>query len=209
MTTPASVVPDDLVSPAERPWFDRLGNGLVVVLPARKPDPNGWGRGGPPHGGAWIHLGADGKVRAFTGKVEVGQGTRTALLLLIAEELALPISAIELTMGDTDVSPWDMGTFGSRSMADAGEHLRLTAAAMRAILCELGAARLGIVPESVELVDGQVHVRGHPAGGSLGMPSWSGEFIGLRWSRRPPDPLPRPSGPGPVGRRAGSKAARS
>lgn len=168
MTTPASVVPDDLVSPAERPWFDRLGNGLVVVLPARKPDPNGWGRGGPPHGGAWIHLGADGKVRAFTGKVEVGQGTRTALLLLIAEELALPISAIELTMGDTDVSPWDMGTFGSRSMADAGEHLRLTAAAMRAILCELGAARLGIVPESVELVDGQVHVRGHPAGGSLG-----------------------------------------
>ena len=113
-----ATAPFDLLAPGDRPYFDRLGPGLVVVLPAERPGAGDWGRGGPPHGGAWIHLGEDGRAHAFIGKVEVGQGTRTALSLLIAEELHLPLSAVELTMGDTDACPWDMGTFGSRSMPD-------------------------------------------------------------------------------------------
>ncbi|MGA8275095.1 MAG: molybdopterin cofactor-binding domain-containing protein [Thermoplasmata archaeon] len=168
MTTPPTPLPFDLLSPTERPFFDRLGNGLVVVLPARPPDPKGWGRAGPPHGGAWVHLGEDGKARAFTGKVEVGQGTRTALSLLVAEELSLPLSSVELTMGDTDVSPWDMGTFGSRSMPDAGEHLRLTAAATRTLVLELAAARLGVATGDVALSDGQATTRGAPSARSVG-----------------------------------------
>ncbi|MGA8710607.1 MAG: molybdopterin cofactor-binding domain-containing protein [Thermoplasmata archaeon] len=155
--------PFDRISPAERPYFDRLGNGLVVVLPPQAPGPGGWGRGGPPHGGAWIHLGEDGRARAFTGKADVGQGTRTALSLLVAEELCLPLSAVELTMGDTDVCPWDMGTFGSRSMPDAAQHLRLTGAATRKVLLELAAATLGLDPKDVELSEGQARGsgRGH------------------------------------------------
>ncbi|MCI4372027.1 MAG: molybdopterin-dependent oxidoreductase [Thermoplasmata archaeon] len=160
MTAPSARLPFDLQPPTERPFFDRYGSGLVVVLPPRRPDHDGSPRGGPPHGGAWLHLGADGKVRAFTGKVEVGQGTRTALSQLVAEELSLPISAVDLTMGDTDVSPWDMGTFGSRSMPDAGEHLRATAAATRGILLELAARYLGVAPTEVELSDGAARVRG-------------------------------------------------
>ncbi|HLM70266.1 MAG TPA: molybdopterin cofactor-binding domain-containing protein, partial [Thermoplasmata archaeon] len=153
-------VPFDLQSPAERAYFERFGDGLVVVLAAQPPGPSGWGPGGPPHGGAWIHVGADGRVRAFTGKVEVGQGTRTALSLLVAEELRVPLSSVDLTMGDTDLSPWDMGTFGSRSMPDAGAHLRTTAAAARGFLLELGANRLGVPSEAVELSDGQVRALG-------------------------------------------------
>ncbi len=72
--------------------------------------------GGPafPHGGAWIHVGTDGAVHAFIGKVEVGQGTHTALALLVAEELGVPRDSVRVTMGDTDCTPWDIGTFGSR-----------------------------------------------------------------------------------------------
>jgi isoquinoline 1-oxidoreductase len=153
-------VPFDMLPPAQRPYFDRFGNGVVVVLPAQRPGPSGWGAGGPPHGGAWIHVGEDGKARAFTGKVEVGQGTRTALSLVVAEELRLPLSAVELTMGDTDVCPWDMGTFGSRSMPDAAQHLRLTGTATRSVLLGLAARRLGVAPADVELVGGEAKVRG-------------------------------------------------
>ena len=160
MSPTAKVVPFDLLPPTERPYFDRFGNGLVVVLAAQRPGPSGWGAGGPPHGGAWIHLGEDGKARAFTGKVEVGQGTRTALSLIVAEELRLPLSSVELTMGDTDVCPWDMGTFGSRSMPDAAQHLRVTGTAARTLLYRLAATRLGALPTEVELVEGEARVRG-------------------------------------------------
>jgi nicotinate dehydrogenase subunit B len=159
--------PFDLLPPTEREYFARFGEGLVVVLPAQRPGPSGWGRGGPPHGGAWIHVSRDGMARAFTGKVEVGQGTRTALSLLVAEELRLPLSSVELTMGDTDVCPWDMGTFGSRSMPDAAQHLRLTGAAARAVLTEIAAAKLGTSPQEVELRDGRAQVRGTTGANSI------------------------------------------
>ena len=78
---------------------------------------------------AWVHVGADGSITAFTGKVEAGQGTRTALALLVAEELAVPPSRVRLAMADTDVSPFDLGTFGSRGMPHAAPPLRTAAAA--------------------------------------------------------------------------------
>ncbi len=177
MSAPRSGVPFDLAAPNERPYFDRFGDGLVVVLPGRRPGREGWGRGGPPHGGAWIHIGADGKARAFIGKVEVGQGTRTALSLLVSEELRLPLDAVELTMGDTDVCPWDMGTFGSRSMPDAGEHLRTTGAAARAVLLEIAASRLEAAVPDLDYQDGRVWVKGTESSRSLGY----GELVrGLR-----------------------------
>ena len=191
MSTSRVSVPFDLLAPTERPYFDRFGNGLVVVLPAQRPGPSGWGAGGPPHGGAWIHLAEDGKARAFTGKVEVGQGTRTALSLMVAEELRLPLTSVELTMGDTDVCPWDMGTFGSRSMPDAAQHLRTTGAAMRAILTELAAHRLGVAAKEVELVNGEARTPGDAAVPAVGY----GELV--RGLRRvdlvPPDAQPRPA----------------
>ena len=119
--------PWDLLPPDDRDYFAVLPDGLVVVLP---PEADSW----MASGGAWIHVGADGLVTAFTGKVDVGQDSRTALALLVAEELRVPFEAVRLVMGDTDVCPFDAGTFGSRSMPGAGEDLRATAAAAREIL---------------------------------------------------------------------------
>jgi isoquinoline 1-oxidoreductase len=130
-------------------FFDELGDGLVVVVdpPAVR---RGWGM--PP--GAWIHVGASGRVTVGIGKVEGGQGTRTALALLVAEELCVPYASVRLVMGDTTVSPFDMGTFGSRAMPDAGPVVRAVAAAARESLREAAADRLGLSAAEVTLADG-------------------------------------------------------
>ena len=54
---------------------------------------------------AWLHIAADGRVKVFTGKVEVGQNIRTSLAQLVAEELKVPFETITMVMGDTDLTP--------------------------------------------------------------------------------------------------------
>ena len=146
--------PWDRTPPSEREYFDLLGEGLVVTL--EPPSAPGAERGFPPAVGAWVHVGADGRVRAFTGKAEVGQGTRTALGLLVAEELRLPLDRVELVMADTDLCPWDMGTFGSRSMPDAGPALRTVAVGAREALIERCAALEGGDRAGWEAREGEV-----------------------------------------------------
>lgn len=150
MTSDSGAVPFDLLEPRARPFFDRWGPGLVTYLPARPA-----GAGGPPHGGAWLQVGADGRVRAFAGKVELGQGVGTALTLLVAEELRVPIASVDVILGDTDTTPWDMGTFGSRSIADAGTHLRAVAAAALTLLRARAAERLRVEPGRIQIEAGR------------------------------------------------------
>ena len=141
--------PWDLTPATERDYFDHLGAGLVVVRePARRS--GGW----TTSTGAWLHVGADGLVTVFTGKVDVGQDNRTALSLRIAEELRVSLSAVRLEMGDTDVCPFDIGTFGSRSMPDAGEHLRQTAASARECLIGLAAVGWNVGTAALTAEDG-------------------------------------------------------
>ncbi|HYM51767.1 MAG TPA: molybdopterin cofactor-binding domain-containing protein [Candidatus Limnocylindrales bacterium] len=145
--------PWDLLEPDERDYFSSLPDGLVVVLP---PGRSTWWS----TGGAWLHIGANGIVTAFTGKVDVGQDNGTALALLTAEELRLPLASIRVVMGDTDVCPFDVGTFGSRSMADAGGSLRATAVAARELLIATAASRWRVQPAQLEAADGVIRVRG-------------------------------------------------
>ncbi len=131
--------PWDLVAPQERDHEAVLGPGLVCVWPASRP-PGSWAG----NGGAWVHVAPSGQVRAFSGKVDVGQDNTTAFRLLVAEELEVEPDQVVVVQGDTDVCPYDMGTFGSRSLPDSGEPLRLAAAGARVALGEIGGAgRLG------------------------------------------------------------------
>jgi len=154
--------PWDLSGDADRTWFDVLGDGLVVVLPPgagptrRQRPPGIWMH----NGGAWLHVGATGTVTAFTGKVDVGQDNRTELSLMLAEELRVPLPSVRLVMGDTDVSPYDMGTWGSRTTPDAAEDLRITAASARVHLCALAAAEWGCAADALEAAEGAVRERG-------------------------------------------------
>jgi nicotinate dehydrogenase subunit B len=126
--------------------LDALGEGILSVF-----DPPASRRGWGAPTGAWVHAGVDGSVTAGIGKVEGGQGTRTALSLLVADELRVPFTSVRLLMGDTAVSPFDMGTFGSRSMPDAGPALSAAAAALREALREAAANRMGIAARSITL----------------------------------------------------------
>lgn len=89
--------------------------------------------------GAWIHIGKDGTISVYTGKVEVGQNIRTSLSQIVSEELQVPISSIRMVMADTDLVPYDAGTFGSRSTPQMGTQLRKAAATARYALLEMAA----------------------------------------------------------------------
>ena len=123
-----------------RGFFKALGGGLVVVSYAatgKAQESGGRGRGGravPKQIGAWLHIDEKGAVTVFTGKVEVGQNARTSLTQSVAEELGAPLTSIELVMGDTARTPFDMGTFGSMTTPQMVPQLRRVAAAARQLL---------------------------------------------------------------------------
>jgi isoquinoline 1-oxidoreductase len=160
-------------------FADAMPDGLMTVV-AEEGEP---GFGGPDD--AWVHVGADGQITAYTGKVEAGQGTRTALSLLVGEELAVPPGSIALSMADTDTSPFDLGTFGSRSMPHAAPPLRAAAAAARRILTETAAERFGLPADALTAADGMI-------AGPDGAPSASyGELVaGQRRVERVPADAP-------------------
>lgn len=149
--------PWDMVPADEREWFEILGEGIVVVWPAPPSSAGAWSTSG----GAWLHLAPSGIVSAFSGKVDVGQDNRTAFALLVAEELCVPYDHVQVVQGDTDLCPYDMGTFGSRSMPDAGEALRRAAAGARQVLVSLAADRLDVSREALSTSgDGTVRTGG-------------------------------------------------
>src|ERR1700680_2508065 len=86
---------------------------------------------------AWLHIAEDGTVTIYTGKVEVGQNARTALTQAVAEELHTPVSSVKLVMGDTDLTPYDIGTFGSRTTPTMAPQLKKVGAAARETLIDL------------------------------------------------------------------------
>ncbi|MEZ4777147.1 MAG: molybdopterin cofactor-binding domain-containing protein [Bacteroidia bacterium] len=90
---------------------------------------------------SWVHIGENGIITIFTGKVEVGQNIRTSLAQVVAEELRVPVEAIHMVMGDTDLTPYDRGTFGSLTTPTMSPVLRKAAAATREMLLELAAAK--------------------------------------------------------------------
>ena len=120
-----------------------------------------------PRGSAWdapipnrveqrIRFEADGTVTAFSGKIEFGQGIRTAFAQIVAEELRVDPERVRLVLGDTAQVPFDRGTFGSRSIAQDGDALRKAAAYAREQLLARASAKLGVPRERLTLADGAV-----------------------------------------------------
>src|SRR5436190_19672834 len=105
---------------------------------------------------AWIHIGEDGAVNVFTGKVEVGQNIRTSLSQIVAEELMAPLSSITMIMGDTDLVPYDAGTFGSRTTPQMGTQLRKAAATAREALLEMAAKNWNTTAGNLKAENGMI-----------------------------------------------------
>jgi isoquinoline 1-oxidoreductase len=155
--------------PIYRFSFDRrqfmkvFGGGIALIVPmtnlfAQDQERGESGRGGfgrnlPQEIGAWIHIDQSGAITVYTGKVEMGQNIRTSLAQAVAEELHVPMSMIQLVMGDTDLTPFDAGTFGSRSTPTMAPQLRKAAAAARETLITLAAEQWKVEPNAVRIVD--------------------------------------------------------
>lgn len=106
-----------------------------------------------PRLGQWLGLAPDGRIRAFTGKVEIGQGILHTLRLVVAEELELEPSQVEVVAASTATSPDEAVTSGSLSVQHSGAALRYAAAHLRqACRAKAGA---GPLPYA-ELVDAQM-----------------------------------------------------
>jgi isoquinoline 1-oxidoreductase len=150
-----------------REFMKVFGGGLALIVPlsyafgqesqdARQGGESGRGAGNqriPNEIGAWLHVDEGGGVTVYTGKVEVGQNIRTSLAQAVAEELRVPVSMIRLMMGDTDLTPFDMGTFGSRTTPTMAPQLRKAAAAAREMLIDLAAQQLNVDPGTVRIVN--------------------------------------------------------
>jgi CO/xanthine dehydrogenase Mo-binding subunit len=114
---------------------------------------------------ATVKLNEDGSATVLTSTTEVGQGSRTVLAQLVADELGLPLERIGVTFADTDVTPWDQTTSSSRSTFMMGTAVHQAAGEVRRELLELAAEMLEAEPDDLAVWDGQVLVRGAPERG--------------------------------------------
>ena len=117
-----------------------------------------------PHTGASaiVHVHVDGAVTLLTGAAEIGQGSDTYLSQIVAEELGVPLEDLRVTSGDTEVTPYDPGTFGSRVATMSGNAARSAGRdAMRQIL-EVVAEEMEANVEDLVARDRQIFVKGSP-----------------------------------------------
>ncbi len=138
----------------------------------------------------WIRIAADGGITVFTGKAELGQGIKTALIQVAADELAVAPERIVLVTADTGRTPDEGYTAGSHSMQDSGTAIRYAAAQVRALLVGIAAERLGAAATALRVQNGVVS---GPGGKTLSY----GELVAgdvLHVDAAPPSPLqpPRP-----------------
>lgn len=105
---------------------------------------------------SWIRVNASGAVTILTGKAELGQGLKTALLQVAAEELKVPLDRLTLVTADTARTPNEGYTAASHSMQDSGTAIRNAAAQVRDILIGEAARRLGVSDSLLKVHDGEV-----------------------------------------------------
>jgi nicotinate dehydrogenase subunit B len=109
---------------------------------------------------AWVRIGPDGVITAFTGKAELGQGLKTALIQVVAEQLDIAPARVTLITADTSRTPNEGFTAGSHSMQDSGTALLNAAAQARLLLVDAAATDLGVAAETLTVVDGVVRAPG-------------------------------------------------
>jgi len=144
-----------------RDFMKIVGSGIVVFFATEEnPNSGAYAAQFPGMGGGqtdlndFLKIAEDGKVTVFTGKVELGQGNTTALAQMAADELGVSLESVTMIMGDTDLCPNDMGTFGSMSIRVLGPQLRATAAEAREILLTLASEHLNKPKSQLRIEDG-------------------------------------------------------
>ena len=142
-----------------RDFFKLLGGGIFIFfhpletlslleMPAEQR------RSLPKDYNAFLRIAEDGTVTCYTGKIEMGQGIITSLPQMMADELNVPIEKVKMVMGDTDLCPYDQGTWGSLTTRVFGPFMRAAAAEARGVLVGMAATQLGVPVSQLEVKDG-------------------------------------------------------
>jgi nicotinate dehydrogenase subunit B len=152
---------------SRREFLKILGGGILISISSEsifsiQERGRQSGRGEPLDFNTYLHIAQDGQVSCFTGKIEMGQGIHTSFAQMLAEELEVPLGSVKMVMGDTDLCPWDMGTFGSRSTKYFGPVLRQAAAEAREVLLQLASERLNLPLNRLKAKNGFVLEKNNP-----------------------------------------------
>ena len=139
-----------------RPAGDHVGMGLAIYVE---------GTGVGPYEGAHVQVLVSGKVVAATGIPSQGQSHATVWAQVVADELGVDVTDVEVTSGDTRRFPWGVGTFASRGAVTAGNAMGVAARMVADKARRIAAEHLEADAEDMELVDGQVRVKGSPGRG--------------------------------------------
>jgi carbon-monoxide dehydrogenase large subunit len=131
----------------------RVGIGVVCYVE---------GTGIGPYEGARVQVQASGKVSVVTGVGTQGQGHFTSFAQIVADQVGVDVKDVEVVTGDTDQFYWGAGTFASRGAVVAGNAINEAARSVRRKILKLAGEQLEAAEEDLEIVNGQVHVKGVP-----------------------------------------------
>ena len=134
----------------------------------------------------WLAIDADGVVTAFSGKVELGTGTLTALAQIVAEELDVSMNRVRMVMGDTNRTPNEGYTAGSMTVQASGSALRQAAAEARRFLLEKASVKLDAPISELVINNGNISVHGKPDRNT----TYAALIGGKPFNRRVPDQGP-------------------
>jgi CO/xanthine dehydrogenase Mo-binding subunit len=113
----------------------------------------------------WVRIAADGMVTVNSGKMDCGQGLDLAYAQIVADELDVALDRVQVTLGDTRLSPNQGGGSGSTGLRMGARPLRNAAAEARRLLVESAAARLSVAADALDVDNGRVFVKADPARG--------------------------------------------
>ena len=122
------------------------------------------GTGVGPYEGAHIQVETSGKVKVALGLTSQGQGHQTAFAQIVADELGVPFSDVEVTTGDTRRMAYAVGTFASRAAVMSGSAVALAARQVKQKALRIAAEALEASEDDLEIVAGEVGVKGVPDG---------------------------------------------
>ncbi len=114
----------------------------------------------PSISGAIVIMNADGTVNVLSSTVEMGQGSETMMGQIVAEELGIAFDQVHIVQPDTDITPYDTITAGSRSTYHMGNAVRMAAGKIKAQLFQAVATRLEVSPDDLVARDGRIFVQG-------------------------------------------------
>lgn len=141
------------IQPQARAEGRQLGLGLVAYVE---------GTGIGPYEGARVQVTSSGRVSVATGIGTQGQGHFTSFAQIVADQVGVDVSEVDLVTGDTDQFHWGAGTFASRGAVVAGNAINEAARDVRQKILKLASEILEAAEEDLELSGGEVRVKGVP-----------------------------------------------